>query len=221
MKLEAYIFGRPKIYFGKIPAILNSDMRHFEENLGHGECEFCFHSSEIRKVFREYHLDTVDCEKYPAIVDFASYCVYSFMGCELPTGVRKVEDRKYEIDIENTDDINNLYADTEFKELNARYAKEADEEAERILKEAEESESENLQFENSPSENSKNKPAELEIFGDFSGGNHKPGDLDEARRTPPGSPGNLNPNVIEFTPTVRRVENRSNSTSPVSNDREK
>ena len=71
---------------------------------------------------------------------------------------------KYEIDGSNNSDIQALYNDPEFKELNARYAEESKARTAAILKEPEESESEDLEnMESQGLAPSEGKSAELEI----------------------------------------------------------
>jgi hypothetical protein len=166
MKLEAYIlFGIAEIYFDEIPAILNPRIRHFDEELGYGECTFSFKNSELYEVFREHHLNIVYCKKYPGIFNFADHFLYGHWS-ELPQGVTKKEDWKYEIDIENDADIQNLYEDPKFRELNGRYAKEAEEDRARILKELEAEELEACDSE-PKLEDFNEKNSEIKKFGEL------------------------------------------------------
>jgi hypothetical protein len=215
------------IYFQQVPGELRRHAPHFEESLGYGEIELIFRDHKTWKVFNNHHLTVMHKEKYPWIIDFASYLIYPPKDMEYPLD-------EYEITVDDADDIEKLYADPEFKKLNEIYAKESKVRTAAILKELENSEAEESESEDFEDD------LGVSTLSEKLGGKH----IKEERNTPPNSPQILkegvsssssNPglNALEDTPTAMRSgggtnsqansssnspKTASNPISPVSND---
>ncbi|MDR2721026.1 MAG: hypothetical protein LBB15_01930 [Puniceicoccales bacterium] len=72
MKLYAYTLGNAaQIYFNRVPAKLNRDGRHFEEDLRLGRCSLGFENSEIAGIFSRHNLACVRERDCPEIIAFA------------------------------------------------------------------------------------------------------------------------------------------------------
>jgi hypothetical protein len=133
MKLDAYILPESiEIYFQRIPGELSEKTSHFEEKLGYGKGELVLKNLETWKLFDKYNLTVLRKEKYPAIINFAIAWVCGGWdddpddSSKFPNGVKYAGHGRYEIEIGDASDIQKLYADPEFKKLNARYTKEAE-----------------------------------------------------------------------------------------------
>ncbi|MDR2737953.1 MAG: hypothetical protein LBB18_03380 [Puniceicoccales bacterium] len=180
---------------------LHSDIRGFDIRLSEGECILAFRDSETLKVFHNHCLSYVDPQKYPEILAFARQWAWGTEICESDNKIKSLEEGGYEIDVSGNTNIQALFADPEFKALNARYA----EEAKKLMEE--ESSDQNLEdIEIESKDGSSLVGEKTKSIGE---------DENVTDGTPPNSQNQLLSNKFENTPT-KDAHSRSNPVSPTS-----
>ncbi|MDR2436081.1 MAG: hypothetical protein LBD33_02100 [Puniceicoccales bacterium] len=105
-----------QIYFNRVPAKLNKDGRHFEEDLQLGQCSLGFESSGAAEIFNKYNLACVRESDCPEIIAFAKLWTFEGEG-DLSKRVVALDGGEYEIDVPEGSCIGELFRDSEFQKL--------------------------------------------------------------------------------------------------------
>jgi hypothetical protein len=107
---------------------LDRNDRHFEGDLGFGECSFGFDNDRAARIFGRHRLTTVDEQSCPEIIAFARLWTFGHGGGLIirnrveTKAVTARDCGEYEIDVSGNRSVEKLLKDQEFQALNGGVA---------------------------------------------------------------------------------------------------